>query len=159
MIARLRAAALFTAWLACASAAHALASCSASANATAFGVYSPFSAGPTDSAGNVQVQCSLLGLLSLSVSYTIALSPGSSGSFASRRMSSGANTLNYNLYVDAARTAVWGDSSGASLSVTDGYLLGLLTVTRNYSVYGRVSARQNVPPGSYGDVITVTVNY
>jgi spore coat protein U-like protein len=159
MIAQLRGAALFTAWLTCTSAAHALASCSASANATAFGSYSPFGAAPTDSTGSVRVQCSLLGLLSVDVSYTIALSPGSSGSFASRRMSSGAGTLAYNLYADAARTAVWGDSSGASASVADGYLLGLLTVRRDYPVYGRIAAGQNVPPGNYVDVITVTVNY
>jgi len=30
---------------------------------------------------------------------------------------------------------------------------------RTYTVYGRTVASQNVPPGSYADTITVTVNY
>lgn len=140
-------------------AAHALADCTTSASSTNFGTYSPFSVSPLDGTGNVQVSCSLLGVLSLLVSYDILLNPGSSGTFTSRTMSGGGYNLNYNLYTDSGRSLIWGDGSGGTSIVSDGYLLGLLTTVRNYPVYGRISAGQNLPPGIYSDTIVVTVNY
>lgn len=139
--------------------AHALASCTVSASATAFGSYSPFSPSPRDSVGNVRVSCTLLGLLSLLVSYTISLSTGASGSYAPRSLASGANTLAYNLYTNASRTTVWGNGSGGTATVNDGYLLGLLTTSIDYPVYGRIPAAQNVAAGFYSDTIVVQVDY
>ena len=88
------------------------AACTVSANLLAFGVYPPFSGTPTDSTGEVRVQCSS-GFTGL---YTIALNAGlnSGGSFANRQMASGANRLSYQLYRDAARTSVWGDGTGGT---------------------------------------------
>lgn len=139
--------------------AHALAECTVSASPTAFGGYSPFSAAPLDTAGNVAVSCSLLGVVSLLVSYTISLSAGSSGVHASRTMFSGGSVLGYNLYTNSARTTVWGNGTGGTSTVSDGYVLGLLTTTRNYPVYGRIPAGQNVSAGLYADTITVQVDY
>lgn len=138
---------------------HALADCTVSASPTSFGTYSPFSISPLDGTGNVQVSCTLLGVISLLVSYDILLSPGSSSTFANRTMTGGGYNLNYNLYTTAGRSSIWGDGSGGTSIVSDGYLLGLLTTVRNYTVYGRVVALQNVPPGPYSDTIVVTVNY
>lgn len=140
-------------------AVQALASCSVSATTIAFGSYNPFIASNTESTGTVTVACSLGGLLSLLVSYEIKLSTGGSGTYAPRRESSGANTLDYNLYTSNARTTVWGNGSGGTGTISDGYLLGLFTVTRNYTVYGRVPALQNARSGAYSDSITVTVDY
>jgi spore coat protein U-like protein len=133
--------------------------CTASASATNFGTYSPTSPSALDGTGNVQVSCSLLGVISILVSYQIQLSAGTSGSSASRTLSGPDASLTYNLYTNASRMAIWGDGSGGSSTVSDGYLLGLLTTVKNYPVYGRIVAGQNVPPGSYGDTIVVTVNY
>lgn len=140
-------------------AVQAAANCSVSATVLAFGSYNPFSATPRDSTGTVTVSCTLGGLLSLLVSYEIKLSTGGSGSFSPRRMSSGANTLNYNLYTTSGRTTVWGNGSGGTGTVSDGYLLGLGTTVRNYTVHGRVPALQNARVGGYLDSITVTVEY
>lgn len=132
--------------------------CSVSATATSFGSYNPLSSLNTDGTGTVTVTCS--NVISLLVSYEILLSKGGSGSFATRHMSSGANTLSYNLYTSILRTTIWGDGTGGSGKVTDGYLLGVLVPTvRNYTVYGRIPAQQNVASGSYADSITVTINY
>jgi len=139
--------------------AHALADCTASASSTNFGTYSPFSVSPLDGTGNVQVSCSLLGVISLLVSYDILLSPGSSATFANRIMSGGAYNLSYNLYTTAGHSSIWGDGSGGTAIMSDGYLLGLLTTVRNYPVHGRILAGQNVAPGVYSDTIVVTVNY
>ena len=142
--------------MACAQTAYAL-NCSVSASGTNFGSYSIFNPAPLDAVGNIRVSCS--NLISILVNYTILLSPGASGSYAARRMSNGGNNLAYNLYTNAARTAIWGNGSAGTSVLNDGYLLGLFTVTQNYSVYGRVVAGQNVPPGAYSDTIVVTVNY
>ena len=140
-------------------AAQAVATCSTSATSLAFGGYNPFSVTALDSTGTVTVSCSLGGLLSLLVSYQIKLSAGGSGTFSPRRMSSGANTINYNLYTTSGRTTVWGNGTGGTGTVSDGYLLGLGTTVRNYTVHGRVPALQNARSGSYLDSITVTVEY
>jgi len=139
--------------------AGALAVCSVSAGGVAFGIYDPSAFSPLDRTGNVRVSCSLLGLAGLLVSYDILLSTGDSGSYAQRRMPGEGYALDYNLYTDNLRTKVWGDGSGSTSVVSDGYLLELLPQARDYPVYGRIPAGQNLPAGSYGDTITVTVNY
>jgi spore coat protein U-like protein len=137
----------------------AIAECEVSASGVGFGVYDVFTSSPTDAAGNVSVSCSLLGLLSLLVSYDIRLSAGTSGTYSTRTMAGAGNSLAYNLYKDSARNSIWGDGSSGTQTVSDGYLLGLLTVTRHYPVYGRIPPNQNVSPGSYLDTIFVTVIY
>src|ERR1700716_462215 len=85
--------------------AHALAiTCSVSATNVSFGVYNPLSVTGLSSTGSVTATC--LNVLT-PTPITIALSTGSSGSYAARRMQSGANTLTYNLYLDAAQTQIW----------------------------------------------------
>lgn len=137
----------------------AVGNCTVSANPVAFGAYNPNSATPVDSVGNVQVSCTLAGMVSVFVSYQILLSTGFSPSFSPRTIINGAYTLSYNLYINAGRSMIWGDGTGGSSTISDSYLLGLQTVIRNYPVYGRISAAQNVPAGNYSDTITVTVNY
>lgn len=139
--------------------AHAIADCTVSATGVAFGSYTFNNPTPTDAAGNVQVSCSLIGLLSLIVSYDILLSTGGSGSYAPRKMVNGANELQYNLYTNAGRSVVWGNGTAGTSIVSDGYLLGIGTTVRNYPVYGRLPASQNTLAGAYVDTITVTVNY
>ena len=110
---------------------------------------------PLASTGTVTVQC----LLVLGPSTaTVQLSAGASGNFVIRTLTSGTNTLNYNLYLNAAHTQVWGDGSGGSLISTLTLPAGFLS-TVTATVYGAVNALQDPAPGSYGDTITVTVNY
>jgi spore coat protein U-like protein len=142
-----------------ASAQFASASCNASAQPVAFGNYNPLASGPNDSAGTVNVTCSLVLGLSLLVSYNISLSTGGSGSYAARSMSSGSNALSYNLFTDATRLLVWGNGAGGTSRISNSYLLGALPIVSNHPVYGRIPAGQNVPPGVYGDTILVTVEY
>jgi spore coat protein U-like protein len=131
--------------------------CTVSATNLSFGQYVTSSGSAADTTGNIAVTCS--GLANLLVGYTIALSTGASGSYAPRTLTSGANTLNYNLYTDLLRTTVWGNGSGSS-TVSGSILVQLLfPTTNNHTVYGRIPASQNVAPGNYSDTITVTVNY
>ncbi|MDD5365670.1 MAG: spore coat U domain-containing protein [Gallionellaceae bacterium] len=135
-------------------------SCSVAVNSNvAFGTYNPLPGAAADAAGHFTVTCDLtLGLLG---TYTVALATGGGNSYSPRKMNSGTNTLNYNLYTDAARTAVWGNGTGGSTIVSDASLLTLLGhVVRAYDVYGRILPNQQATrPGSYSDTILVTVTY
>ncbi len=131
--------------------------CTATAGSTNFGSYNPLSAAPADSVGTISVTCT--NLLSLLVGYTIQLSTGLSTTYAAREMANGAYRLQYNLYTGPGRTVIWGDGTGGSATVSDGYLLLLLSTTIDYSVYGRIPAGQNVAVGTYADTIVVSVIY
>jgi spore coat protein U-like protein len=121
----------------------------------AFGSYNVFAANPLDSTGTIGFQCNPGAAGSTVV---VTLSTGSSGSFTRRRMLSGSDELGYNLYLDAARTTIWGDGSGGSSSFTVNLPAdGWTTITQ--SVYGRAPARQDAASGLYSDTITVTMNW
>lgn len=143
--------------------AHALLNvgCSVSASATSFGVYNPFNATPQDTTGSVTVSCQgLLGLpIHILEGYTIALSTGSSGSYATRQLVGPGYQLQYNLYTDPGRTSVWGDGSNGTAVLSHTTLLELFPYDKTYTIYGRIAAGQNVPPGSYTDTIIVTIDY
>ncbi len=133
-------------------------SCSASTTGVAFGNYSPINLLPASAAGNVRVFCTVA-LVSVNAQINISLSPGGSGSFSPRSLSSGANQLPYNLYSDAPTTIVWGDGTSGTGNVTHNLPIAVLGTTVNSPVYGKIPAAQYVPAGSYTDTITVTVEY
>jgi spore coat protein U-like protein len=74
-------------------------------------------------------------------------------------MSFSSNQLQYNLFTDALHTIIWGDGSSGTSSVSDSYILNLLSTTRNYTVYGQIPASQNVAVGAYTDSIIATVTF
>jgi len=134
--------------------------CTVSAVTLDFGIYVPNAVSPTDSTGKVSVRCSLLGtgLLPALVSYDVGLSAGSWGAVSERKMRSSNHRLSYNLYADAARSRIWGDT-GSSDQVTVSYGTALFGTWVDTPVYARLFARQNVKAGSYTDTIVVTVSY
>ncbi len=134
-----------------------LQTCTVSATAVSFGSYNPSTATALTGSGTITLSCS--GLLSLLDSWTVALSAGGSGVYTSRQMTTGGKALLYNLYTNASRTAIWGDGSAGTSTVSQTELLALGGSNFNYTVYGQVVALQDRPPGTYTDLITVTVNY
>jgi spore coat protein U-like protein len=149
------------AWLAGAPVwAASVASCSISATPVAFGAYDPTSPTASTPTGSISASCQLISGVSLLVAYTITLSTGSSGSYLARTMTGTATPMSYNLYFNSAMTQVWGDGvSGGSVSESDGYLLGLGTVVKSYTVYAKLPAQQRVAAGGYADSITVSISY
>jgi spore coat protein U-like protein len=134
-----------------------LASCTVSASSVAFGTYNPTSATALDSTGTVTVTC--IALVGLLVNWTITLNQGGSGNYLPRQMSSGAHTLNYNLYLDPARSTVWGNGNSGTSYVSDGLTLLIGSNNKSYYVYGAIPALQNAAAGNYLDTITVTMDY
>lgn len=139
------------------SSAYADATCSVNTSGVSFGDYDVFNPSDNDTTGNISVACAGL-TESSTVAYDILISTGG-GSYASRSMTSGGHVLTYNLYTNNSRSIVWGDGSAGTAKISDGYSLGLNTVTKDYFIYGRIPARQNAYVGSYSDTIIVTVNY
>ncbi len=122
------------------------ADCTLSTSGIAFGGYDPFVNEDVDSVANINVTCDD------ATPYSIALSTGN-GTYETRVMTSGLHHLLYNLYIDAALTTVWGDGTGQSMTVTDTQSVA------NYTVYGRIPARQNAHVGVYSDTIVITVTF
>lgn len=137
--------------------AQAALTCSVAAVGVAFGNYNALALPKTDTQGTGTITVTCLNLI-LPTPVTIQLSKGAATSYSPRNMTFGANKLNYNVYSDAARTQIWGDGTGGSVTVSD-TITALLGGVGTYTVYGTLFAAQNVPAGVYSDAITVTVNY
>jgi spore coat protein U-like protein len=120
-----------------------------------FGTYNPLSPTEKTGTGQVSVTCNLLFGLGVLPSFTVALSTGTGGSYAPRKLSNGANRLSYNLYDDAG--AVWGNGQGGTVLATFNGVLSLGTL--NFAVKGRIPVSQDVAPGAYTDTITVLVEF
>ena len=135
--------------------AHAtVSSCTVSASGVAFGTYAADSPSALTSTGTISVACTVP---SGSNAVTVALSTGSSGSFGTRTLTSGANSLIYNLYLNAVYTQLWGNGTSGTLTETTSVTHTQPRFTN--TVYGQIPALQDVPAGTYTDTITVTVSY
>ena len=134
-----------------ASDAHAQA-CTISATSVNFGSYNVFNGSPTDSTGTVTYRCN-----GSAHNITIGLTQGAGASFNQRQMQKGSESLTYNLFVDASRTNIWGDgTSGTSVySISN----PPNNTNVNLTVYGRVTAGQDVSAGSFSDTVTAVINF
>ena len=134
--------------------ANVAAQCNVSAANLAFGVVDPLG-GNVDQFTTVTVKCTK------NSAYTVGLNAGATAgaTIAQRLMANGADTMQYNLYTDAGRTTIWGNSAAAPAWVAGtGAGLGTAQVL---NVYGRVpSGQTNLAVGSYTETaVTVTVTY
>jgi spore coat protein U-like protein len=133
-------------WLAGASLAHA--GCTVSATSVAFGTYNVFNTGAVDSTGTVSFYCD-----KKEKHLQIALGRGGETTF-DRKLRQSGEALSYNLYLDATRTTVWGDTTGGTtVYSTKPKNKEHVTVT----VYARLPAGQDVGVGNYSDSIVVTM--
>ena len=69
-------------------------------------------------------------------------------------MLQGGSTLEYNVYLDAARTQIFGDGTGAT-AVFNAANARWQVVT----FYGRIFPGQTVPAGTYSDSLVATLNF
>ena len=133
-------------------------SCSVSSAAGNYGSVNILSGSTTDTTSSFTVTCTGC-LLPVGCTYNVCVqfdqgSPNSNSSI--RTMGSGANTIQHELYSDAARTQVWGSwgygtsqygTAGVSLNLTIPFLSN---ASQNLTVYGRVKAgQQTAVPGTY----------
>jgi spore coat protein U-like protein len=121
-----------------------------SVSPVSFGVYDVFAASPNNNGvGSITIDCKGAG----NHTFDVTLSEGRSHNYASRAMKSGINQLNYNLYTSAARNEVWGDGTGTS------QVMVYKNQPTTLSIFGQITAGQDVGVGIYADNITAIVNF
>lgn len=131
-------------------------------------VPSPYAFGAYDTINNLDiaidytVTCTKTASGSEPVNVTVTFSSGS-GTYATRTMSNGVSTLNYNLFKDAARTQIRGDGTSGTVTGAASFTLTNSQPTQSASgtIYGRIFGGQDVTAGNYSTTgpITVTMTY
>lgn len=124
--------------------------CEVRASDLNFGQYSAQTATQLNGTTALTVMCTP------QTSYNVSLNEGTSpgATVSQRKMVSGSNSLNYQLYQDSTRTKIWGSTIGTD--TVAGVGTGL---DQDLTVFGSIPAQQVIPAGSYGDTITVRVYY
>ena len=131
--------------------------CTISAGSLSFGAYDPISANhssPLNGTATVAVTCTSGGSATITLGQGANAGGGSTDAAPLRQMSDGAShVLAYSLFQDSGHSTVWGNTggTGASYSGTGS--------SSNVTVYGQISAAQNVPAASYSDTVVATITF
>jgi spore coat protein U-like protein len=128
------------------------AACTLSTTSVAFGTYNVYSATPLASTGTISLDCQWSDR-----NVRIDLSRGNSGTYATRTLvGPGTDVLTYNLFRNAAYTQIWGNgTSGTSYYSNSAPGSNVINLT----VYGRITAGQDVRAGAYTDTVVATVTF
>ena len=131
-------------------------SCLVTPTGVAFGTFT----GPrVDSTGAITLLCTGSGNNN---PFTVSLSEGLSNTFLDRLMQGPGLgfLLHYNLYVDAARTTIWGNGLGETRLQTGQFNFpGGNPQTATFPIFARIPFQTPPPPGPYVDSIVVTVTF
>lgn len=118
-----------------------------------FGVYSVFGASVPATSG-FQFTCTppAIGLLTLS--------QGAAASYTPRHMprtTAPAANLDYNLFMDAAHTIIWGDGTSGTQYLT----FPSTPTNKTYAgtIFGNIPGGLDAPPGTYTDTIQATLDW
>jgi spore coat protein U-like protein len=126
--------------------------CSVSVTPVAFGTYDGLKPSDVRTTGTLTYNCSL------SEPITITLNRGGGPLFDPRSMKQGPSELDYNLYLDAAATTIWGDGTGGSQVYRD--LAPPPDTNVSVPIYGRIPAGQRgARVGLYDDKLMVKATY
>jgi len=127
--------------------------CTVSTTAIAHGVFNSINGAVNNATGALSITCSN----GAAWTATAGVGAGTGASYTTRKMMSGANLINYNLYTTSGYTTVWGDGvTGGSATITGTGTGSLQSVT----IYSRIPAGQGAAVvGSYSDSVAVTITY
>jgi spore coat protein U-like protein len=129
--------------------------CTITTAVVAFGAYDPIvtnASTPLDNNGTVSITCTK------KAATTIGLGLGAHASGSVRRMVNADDVtefLTYELYKDSPGGAVWGNSGSDLLTPP----VAPSKAQRDFTVYGRVPAGQDVSAAAFSDSVVATVNY
>ncbi len=125
-------------------------SCRATITGFSFGIFSPLTQTGRLAQSFVTFSCP-------AVVTEIDLSSGTSGEFASRSMTSdrdGHAAIAYNVYLDAARTIIFGDGTAG----TSPYVPASGTTQGSFPVYAEIARGQSdVPASGYSDTLSLAI--
>ena len=130
--------------------------CAITTSPVTFGRYDPLSGAENDATGAVVITCTQGAVCDIALDA--GGHPRQPGNIATRRMKPAQldGSLPYALFVDDARTTLWGNQFASNPR--------FVTHTGNgqpqkYPVYGRIAAGQFVPAGLYTDTVIATLTY
>ena len=130
-------------------------------SSTAFGSYDVLSKAPADTLAIIRVRCDNIEPGHPNISLTVSVGTGAGSSVNSRRMrhtGGSGDVLNYGLFRDAGRSAVWGYTVGVDTVTQSIKVQNNRTVDTTFTIYGRIPAQQDVTPGDYVDSVQVTLS-
>ena len=136
--------------------------CSGSNTSLSLGVYPSYNASAVDSSGPFTVTCNTGQGGGGSVSVMVGLGPSfNSGSITTRSMklTTGADLLDYNLYRDPTRLAVWGQTVGVDTMTQSVNTSNNNTGSATFTFFGRINALQDIRAGDYSDTVIITVTF
>jgi spore coat protein U-like protein len=135
-------------------------SATVSATALAFGTINPLVL-PQDSTATLTIQYhNTAATCNSSTVVTMGVGAGTGATAATRKLTSGANLLNYTLYTPPGppTAGVWDNVTGyttPTISIPNG-----ATTNQTVTIYGRVlSGQSNAAIGSYSDTVVITVTF
>ena len=119
----------------------------------------------TTPTGSITVSCTSTANSAVTVNYTLSLA-----TTPTRQLTSGSNTLGYDLYTDSGATVTWGTAGPActagSNTNSGNLICGSFSVPKNASAqqtknyYGKIPGGSDVPTGTYTqNNIAVTLTY
>ena len=133
-------------------------SCQVSATSNiAFGAYDPLAVADKDAAGSVTIKCSQ-GVTNIVVTLDQGANPagGSTAAAPLRQMASGTDRLGYQIYSNAGRTSVWGNTAGTGVTIVGPTAAATPDVL---PTYGRIAAGTDAAVGTYSDTVGVTATF
>ncbi len=131
--------------------AEVLDACEVSATPMSFGTIPVLGSADIDGQATISLLCTV------GANYDVAMDFGANASGTQRYLTNaagGTDQIPYEIYSDAGRTTVWGNTAGATMagSATTGIV--------DIAAYGRIPVSATpVVAGSYADTVTVTVNF
>lgn len=125
------------------------ASCTISTAALALGAYDPISTNAStakDGTGTVTINCTQGSVV------TIGLGDGLNAVSGQRKLASGAERLNYDIYSDSGRSTAWNTTTLVTTTGTG--------AAASHTAYGRIPAGQTTAnAGTYTDTVVATVTF
>ena len=135
--------------------------CSGSNAGFSLGTYDAFRSTPLDSSTSFVVTCSRHGGPGSDL-VSVGFGPSlNSGTIATRQLkiTAGTDLLTYNLYRDAGRALVWGNTVGTDTVSQSISLANNTSGNLTFTIFGRINALQDVRAGDYADTVTITVTF
>ena len=116
-----------------------------------FGAYrSPYQYTDVLSTGNISVTCDNL---STGNALSIKLYQGQSSSY-NRYLTNSKDNLYYNLFLDSARSVLWGDGSSGTTAYN-----AALQAKNSINIFSIIYKNQNISPGNYQDNIVFEMSF
>ncbi|MFT3693200.1 MAG: spore coat U domain-containing protein [Kofleriaceae bacterium] len=131
-------------------------SCTITAGTVAFPNYDAVTGTQIDGTGTLTVACSKGAITTITLGQGANANTGSTDILPLRQMKNTSTTdlLGYSLYSDSTRLVTWGNTA-----LTGKAYIPASSAPTNVTVYGRITALQDVPAGSYADTVVATISF